>query len=225
MANNFGIFLPTRLGSERVKDKNTKPFAGYKGGLLELKLLQLLEIKNATIYLSTDDPKSIEIGQRVDRFGRLKIIQRPKHLCLSSTPLKELIDYVPTIVKEEHIVWTHVTSPMVHSAIYSDAIDSYFKSIENDSLMSVKKLQNFLWSKESGFVNFSREFGHWPRTQDIQPLFEVNSAFFIASKKVYLEGDRIGRNPQTYELSPLQSTDVDWEEDFEIAEKLFTLEN
>ena len=36
MANNkVAFFLPTRKGSERVKNKNTKPFAGIEGSLVE----------------------------------------------------------------------------------------------------------------------------------------------------------------------------------------------
>jgi CMP-N-acetylneuraminic acid synthetase len=34
----FTIFLPCRSGSERVPEKNTKPFAEVEGGLLTIKL-------------------------------------------------------------------------------------------------------------------------------------------------------------------------------------------
>ena len=37
------FYLPTRKGSERVINKNTKPFAGIEGGLVENKVKQLRE--------------------------------------------------------------------------------------------------------------------------------------------------------------------------------------
>ena len=44
------IFLPCRLGSERIPQKNTKDFAGIKGGLLKVKLNTLLPV--LTLYWS-----------------------------------------------------------------------------------------------------------------------------------------------------------------------------
>lgn len=41
MSDKVAFFLPTRKGSERVKNKNTRPFAGDEGGLVEIKIKQL----------------------------------------------------------------------------------------------------------------------------------------------------------------------------------------
>ena len=42
MGNKIAFFLPTRKGSERVRNKNTRPFAGIEGGLIENKIRQLV---------------------------------------------------------------------------------------------------------------------------------------------------------------------------------------
>lgn len=53
MANNkIAFYLPTRKGSERVKNKNTRNFAGIEGGLVENKLNQLLAT-NLSMRLSS----------------------------------------------------------------------------------------------------------------------------------------------------------------------------
>jgi N-acylneuraminate cytidylyltransferase len=223
MKNDVAIFLPTRKGSERVKDKNTKPFGSYENGLLELKLKQLLQIDNAKIYLSSNDPVSLDIAKKTKHTGNLIIIERPEELCQSGTPLSELINYVPEIISEKHILWTHVTSPFIDATAYQKAIAAYYnKPKKNDSLMSVSKVQEFLWSdKTNGFVNFKRTLGAWPRTQDLEPLYAVNSAIFLAPRSVYLKGDRIGQQPLLYELSKVESLDIDWEEDFNIAQDLY----
>ncbi|WP_278252789.1 hypothetical protein [Alteromonas sp. 5E99-2] len=36
-----------------------------------------------------------------------------------------------------------------------------------------------------------------------------------------MQGDRVGNNPFLFEMNSMESTDVDWEEDFTIAEILY----
>ena len=40
------FFLPARSGSERVANKNTRPFAGIPGGLMQNKMQQLVRSGN-----------------------------------------------------------------------------------------------------------------------------------------------------------------------------------
>ena len=229
MNKEVSIFLPTRAGSERVANKNTRNFAGVEGGLLAIKLEQLLSLsKVKEVVLSTNDEASIEVAQNFLSNPKLKLIQRPDHLAQSLTNLTDLVEYVPTICSSEHILWTHVTSPLVNAVDYETAINLYFEKMsENyDSLMSVKEIQNYVWSKKENKVSNRKDddFKKWPRTQDLEKVYEVNSAIFIASKKIYKkENDRIGKKPYLLIHSFLQSIDVDWEEDFKIAEKLYEL--
>jgi N-acylneuraminate cytidylyltransferase len=227
MNKKVSIFLPIRAGSERVTNKNTRNFAGVEGGLLAIKLEQLLSLsKVKEVVLSTNDQESIEVAQNFLSNPKLKLIQRPDHLAQSHTNLIDLVNYVPSICSSEHILWTHVTSPFVNAEDYETAINLYFeKMTENyDSLMSVKEIQNYVWSKKENKVSNRKDddFKKWPRTQDLEKVYEVNSAIFIASKKIYKkENDRIGKTPYLLTHSFLQSIDVDWEEDFMIAEKLY----
>ena len=222
----ISVFLPTRMGSERVENKNTRLFAGIDGGLRRLKLKQLLELDCLKkIILSTNDPKSIDI---VDRFfsgdDKILVLERPTELARSSTNLEDLVDYVPSVIKSEHILWTHVTSPFITSDMYEKMIDAYFKSLPKyDSLMSVNKVQNFLWSEEEGKVKNVRNNNKlkWPRTQDLDPLYEVNSGAFIFSREGYMKlNDRIGVRPLLWKQNIIEGFDIDWEEDFYLAESL-----
>lgn len=222
---SIAVFLPTRKGSERVKNKNTRKFAEFEGGLLELKLKQLNGLDVDEVILSTNDEESILIAKSLKSdFKNLHIKPRPDHLAESSTKLTDLIRYVPKITNCEHILWTHVTSPMVEKEIYAESINEYNQALENgyDSLMSVIPFQNFLWStKENDLVNREGTL-RWPRTQDLAKLYEINSAIFITPRYIYENKlDRVGEKPFLYEMNKLNSMDVDWEEDFKIAEALY----
>lgn len=222
----FAFFLPTRKGSERVLNKNTKPFAGIEGGLLYVKIEQLLEVPDIPIYISTNDEVTIEVAKSF-KSDRITISLRPENLCSSSTLLSDFIDYVPTIINEEHIIWVHVTEPFIDSKSLLNAIDIYRKNVlindEYDSLMSCNKIQTFLWDKSNqSFISHDRNIIKWPRSQDLKPIYEINSAIFINSKRNYnLYRDRIGVNPYLFELTKLQSIDIDWEDDFILAELLY----
>ena len=116
MSNKIAFFLPTRKGSERVKNKNTRLFAGIEGGLVENKLQQLLATKLIDeIIFSSNDEVSIAIAEKYKNDSRLRIIPRPEELCLSSTNLQDLICYVPTVTDALHILWGHVTTPLAQN--------------------------------------------------------------------------------------------------------------
>lgn len=217
-------FLPCRAGSERVKNKNTRQFAGVEGGLLKIKLDQLVRCTLIeTIVLSTDDEKVIRVSRPYG--SRVRIDLRPPGLATSDTSTDELIRYVPEIISDPHILWTHVTSPFAGEEVYEKAIKEYFRvstTGKYDSLMSVTPLRVHVWDKEGKPVNYLREELRWPRSQQVDPLFEVNSAVFISSRENYLKlGDRIGDKPFLFEMERTDSLDIDYEDDFMLAESIF----
>lgn len=222
---SIAVFLPTRKGSQRILDKSTKPFAGYKGGLLELKLKQLMRLKVDEVILSTNDECSIKIAKNlINDFPNLKIVTRPEHLAISSTSLSDLIAYVPSLTKCEHILWTHVTSPLVNESQYEKSIGKYLSSLKvgYDSLMTVNSFKNFLWSKEKNDIINRIGNERWPQTQDLEELYVINNAVFLASRVIYEKNfDRIGKNPFLFTIDKIQTMDIDVEEDFKLAEVVY----
>ncbi|MGJ3236242.1 cytidylyltransferase domain-containing protein [Marivirga sp.] len=226
MSKQVTFFLPIRKGSQRVKNKNTRTFAGIEGGLVKLKLEQLLQSKKIDqTVLSTNDEISIGIAKDLDPSeSKIKVIQRPEELCLDSTPLSELIKYVPTIIKDGHILWGHATTPFATAQVYDQVVNQYFKKLEEgyDSLITVTELQNFILNSEAKIINYEHKDGKWPRTQDLPILYEVNHAVFMACRDIYLSNsDRIGSKPYLYTQNQIESFDIDWEEDFLIAEAIY----
>ncbi|TDQ09930.1 acylneuraminate cytidylyltransferase family protein [Pedobacter metabolipauper] len=226
MHEPLSFFLPLRKGSERVINKNTKRFAGIEGGILALKLQQLIGSKLIDeIVLSTNDEVCIDVAKKfLNKDSRIKIDYRPQHLCESSTKLTDLIAYVPTVVSHEHIIWGHVTTPIADGADYDSGIRAYFDSLlaGYDSLISVMPFQNFLLNQSAEVINKNIAGIRWPRTQDLLPLYEINHVMFIAGKNIYLDlNDRVGSHPFLFEMDKLHSLDVDWEDDFLIAEAVY----
>lgn len=226
MKRDICFFLPTRKGSQRVKSKNTRPFSNVEGGILELKLRQLLKSKTLShVVLSTNDEASMDVAHRVDpQQSVIKIIERPNHLCLDTTALTDLIAYVPEIIREGHVIWGHTTTPFVTAEDYDKGIELYFSKLKEgyDSLISVMTLQNFLLDANAQVFNYDAGANRWPRTQDLPVLYEVNHAMFITSRENYQQQrNRVGTKPFLYEQDKIKSFDIDWEDDFLIAEAIY----
>jgi len=215
-------FLPCRKGSQRIPRKNVKPFAGYKFGLLEIKLQQLLESKLVRrIVLTTDDSEILEFASSLKEH-KIQLHERSANLSSSETSTDKLVGHALELIPEGHILWTHVTSPFITAANYDSIIEVYHEKLLSgyDSLMSVTPLRSFLW-QQGRPLNYDREVEKWPRTQTLLPVHEVNSGVFLAPSDVYRKhSDRIGSAPFLFEMDSITSHDIDWSADFEIAECL-----
>lgn len=215
-------FLPCRKGSQRVPKKNIRPFASFGFGLVEIKLRQLVDCNAIDrVILSTNDDEIIEFAHSLDA-SKLTVHRRAEELATSETSTDALVAHALELIGSGHLLWTHVTSPFITAEEYNKIIDAYRESLQSghDSLMTTTLLHVFLWD-ESGPINYDRNVEKWPRTQTLKPLHEVNSGAFIAPAEVYRSlGDRIGDKPVLYPLDKFTAFDIDWQEDFVVAEQL-----
>lgn len=222
MTEKVTCFLPCRAGSQRVVKKNIKPFAGYEYGLIQVKLHQLLAAEKIDeVVLTTNDDDILAYAESLGD-TRLRLHRRVEELSSSETSTDQLVAHALELIPEGHILWTHVTSPFITAKHYDDVIQSYFKQREQgyDSLMTTTKIHGFLWQDEQP-MNYDRAIEKWPRTQSLAAVHEVNSGAFLAPADLYRElDDRIGRRPYLYAMDKFTSFDIDWPEDFVIAECL-----
>jgi len=222
--NNAKIaaFLPCRKGSQRVPKKNIKPFAGYHFGLIQIKLQQLIDTQTIDkIILSSND---LEVLNYASSLNCPKIVchHRAEQLATSETSTDDLVGHALDLIPEGHILWTHVTSPFVNAQLYDKIIQQYKTVLKegNDSLMTTNLIHGFIWNDNKP-INYDRTKEKWPRTQTLKPLHEINSAVFLSSCESYKsQNDRIGNIPFLYALDKIQGFDIDWEEDFQIAQAI-----
>jgi len=213
-------FLPCRKGSQRIPRKNIKPFSGTKHGLIEIKLKQLLQSELIEeIILTTNDDDILSFASSLNQ-SKITLHKRIEELSSSETSTDKLIAHAADLIPEGHILWTHVTSPFITAKHYDEIISTYKEKLQagHDSLMTTTAIHSFLW-QDGNAMNYDRRIEKWPRTQTLKPIHEVNSGVFLASSHIYRQlDDRIGKHPYLYELDKLTSHDIDWPEDFIIAE-------
>ena len=156
--------------------------------------------------------------------SRLKIIPRPNELLSEYYKLTRL-----DLLCADHYrcrsypLGTCYPSPPRGGRSGCPQVELYLSKLHEDydSLVSVKELKNFLLNKYGVLINNTTDIP-WPRTQDLEVLYEINHAVFLAKRDVYVEQkNRIGKKPLLYLMDELHSKDVDWEEDFTIAEMFY----
>jgi CMP-N-acetylneuraminic acid synthetase len=210
--------VPMRHHSERVPGKNFRTFAGRS--LYHHIIDSLLACPNiAEVIIDTD---SSTIMQDVAQsFPRVQILERPLHLRDGGTPMNDVLLNAVTQVQADFYVQTHSTNPLLQSQTIQRAIDTFVTIYPvYDSLFSVTRVQTRLWD------SLTRSVNHNPsillRTQDLPPIYEENSNFYIFTKHM-LEArhNRIGERPLMFEVDRLEAWDVDEEIDFQVAEFLF----
>lgn len=219
-------FIPCRAGSERVKHKNTRPFAGYENGLLELKLRQLQKVSGLDrIIVSSNDQRVLDYSAEfaATEDPRVEPLPRPDEWGNSATSMGAFItDYIAHLSEDGDIFWTHVTHPFATAAVYDRALAAYarIRAEGQDSLISATRLQKFLWRNGRPF-NYDNSVERWPRSQDIEPVFEINHAIYaMPFALMRTTGDRIGHKPYFFEMEEAESMDIDWEEQFVLMEEI-----
>ena len=217
------VFLPVRKDSQRVKHKNTRAFSDSGLSLLQIKINQLVAVNVISrIVVSTNDELAIEQARE---FANDKVVIdiRPESLCAADTEISDLTKYAASVCKSETILWTHVTSPFFSGQDYSAALAEMQANAELgfDSLATVRQINEFVLDQNFVPLQDLRNWTHWPRTQDLDPLFVFTSAMFLAPRAIFESGARLGNRPYFLVCEDLPSTDIDTETDWAVSKALF----
>lgn len=201
--------VPMKLNSERVKNKNIKKFDNGRP-LCSYILDTLNNVNNIDeiyVYCSDERIKEyIPIG--------IEYLKRSEELDGSTVKINEVLKAFANDVDSDYYLLTHATAPFITKETIEKGVE-IIKKGEYDSVLTVSKLQDFLWKDNKPF-NYSLDA--IPRTQDLEPLYEETSGLYIYSRELILEeGRRVGHNPYLLEVSKIEALDIDTEDDFFIS--------
>ena len=205
--------------SERLPGKN---FRSFNGQPLYSIILQTLNRHPLVEKILVDSDSDEVLNYVKSSIAKGIAINRPAHLTGSHFSANDLIGHDITFSSNEHFFQTHCTNPLLTAVTITDAIEKYFASLSvHDSLFSVTKIQNRFFDTKGNPVNHLK--GQVLRLQDMPPVFMENASFFIFSKTSFTKAgnDRIGLAPLLYTVNRLEGTDIDYEEDFLLAELLY----
>lgn len=216
---NLTALLPMKGHSERVPNKNMRRFAGaplVHAVASRLEGCRLID----SIVIDTD---SKDIANYVlSNFKKARIIERPESLRGDMVPMNDIIGHDIGQCAGEHFVQTHSTNPLLRLETLESAINEYFASLGTyDSIFSVTKYQSRFYDSSGRPINHNPD--ELLRTQDLPPIYEENSNFFIFSRTSFINSGnkRIGQRPRMFPMERIEAVDIDEEADFNLAETLY----
>ncbi|MBR1731343.1 MAG: acylneuraminate cytidylyltransferase family protein, partial [Ruminococcus sp.] len=193
--------VPMKLNNRRLPQKNTKCFTNGKPlcWYILSTLLTVEGIDEVYVYCSNPDIKEF-IPEGV------KFLRRSETLDQDTTKMNEVLSSFAQNVPADVYVMTHTTAPFISKKSIENGLNAVLSG-EYDSSFAAKKLQDFLWKDNAPF---NYELDNIPRTQDLPPLFEETSGFYIYKSDVITKlNRRIGDKPYIVEVSEIESIDID----------------
>lgn len=216
--NRLTAIVPMRHSSERVPGKNYRDFAGKP--LFHHVVQTLLDCKQINqVVIDTDSP--IVIEQCAIVFPSVLVLERPEHLKDGTIPMNDVLLNTINQVPSEFYLQTHSTNPILSSETLSKGIAKFFELYPmHDSLFSVTRKHVRFWDSLARPINHNANI--LLRTQDLPPIFEENSCFYLFTKEILeRKHNRIGDRPFLYEIPEVEAQDIDVELNFIMAELLY----
>ena len=207
--------VPMKAHSERVPNKNICDLAGKP--LFHWIINALSKSRYLSeIVINTD---SKEIAKNAKKNFNVIILERPDFLLGDMVSIQPLIEYDLSQTDGEYYLQTHSTNPLLKTETIDKAIETFFAQKEHDALFSVTSVKTrFYWNDGTG-INHNPK--HLIRTQDLEPIYEENSCFYIFSKETNQKTkNRLGSKSLMFPIDRFEATDIDDLEDFYWAEYL-----
>ena len=216
--------LPMKGNSERVPNKNLKDFAGKP--LYHRTMDVLLASKYIDKVVVNTDSDAIKADLLKNYASRVIINNRPQEIVGDFVSMNKILEYDVSQLSADFYIQTHSTNPLLKTTSVDHAIEKMIalsKEGVYDSIFSVTRLQTRLYNANGEPFNHNPE--ELLRTQDLAPLYEENSNFYIFTKESFEKsgGKRIGNQPFMFEIDKIEAVDIDEPQDFVIAENLYKL--
>ena len=215
MLKNLVAVITVRKGSQRVKNKNFKPF-GEKNLLIH-KIEVLKRVKNLDdIIINTDSEEAIKIAKKYE----VNFKKREDYYASSECTNSEFWSNIAENTDSKYILFTHCTNPLIKIDTYEKIIDVFNKQKKtNDSINTVTEVKEFLYLKKNP-INFNPNKA--PNSQGLPDVVKLNFAInILLTKDMHERKSLVGDKPFFYKLDPLEGYDINTNFDFEFAEFLF----
>ncbi|MDF1616141.1 acylneuraminate cytidylyltransferase family protein [Petrocella sp. FN5] len=201
-------FVPIKLNSQRLPNKNILPVGGQP---LCWHILDTLSRTKGIdeVYVYCSDEKVKEYIP-----DKVKFLKRDKQLDGDLVKGFDIYDAFIKEVKADIYILAHTTSPFIKRETVESALDKMIDG-DYDSAFSAQRVQTFAWYNGKP-INY--DLNDVPRTQDMEPIYVETSGFFMFRKEIFTENRRrIGFKPYIQEVDSIEAVDIDTKEDYEFA--------
>ncbi|MBO5591456.1 MAG: cytidylyltransferase [Prevotella sp.] len=212
--------IPVRTGSQRVHDKNLRPFADST--LLDIKIRELQKVEELScIIVNTNSDELVSRINRQYAGGKVRAQRREDYYASSACSGSEFFQHLGEVTDTDIFVYTPCTSPFIKAETISRCIQTYLKERGQgcDSVSTVSSVKEFLWL-DGKAINYDPR--HAPNSQDLPDIVALNFGCSVISRDRLISGRNIiGKKPKFVTDTDIEAIDIDTPLDFYIAEQLY----
>lgn len=208
--------IPIRKGSQRVQNKNLRPFADTT--LLENKIKVL---KKAgffdDIIVNTDSEEAIAMAEA----NGVSWHRREPYYASSACSGSEFFQHLGIVTDCDVFCYCPVTSPFVSVETMMKCKALYEEKMQEgcDCVSTVSDVKEFLWL-DGKPVNYDKK--NAPNSQNLPDVKALNFGFTMVKRESLIKNRNIiGDNPLFVTTSGMESVDIDTPLDFYIAEQIY----
>ncbi len=226
MGRKIFCLIPARSGSKRIKKKNIKDFCGLPIIAWSIKAAYKSKLFDR-IIVSTDDDEIAKIA----RFHGAEVpFRRPTNISCDKSTTLDVIKHFISFINEPYvsnpiIFCLYATTPFITEKEMNLGLKKYLETNESRILFLAKEYnhpieRSFFINKEGSSVLNDPKSGNI-RTQDLIPKFHDSGQYYIGSKICWESISTIIDGNLPFIIDNFISHDIDFEKDWEFAEKLF----
>lgn len=211
--------IPVRKGSQRVKDKNLRPFAGTT--LLDIKIQMLLQVPEIDeIIVNTNSEAAIELIEEDYYNSKVKYHRRAEYYASSQCSGSEFFKHLGEVTNTDIFIYAPCTSPFVKPETVSECIKKFLDNgNEYDCVSTVSSVKEFLWL-DGKAINYDPL--NAPNSQNLPNVVALNFGTTVIRREDLIKNHNIiGKKPDFVITSDIESIDIDTPLDFYIAEQLY----
>jgi CMP-N-acetylneuraminic acid synthetase len=228
-ANVIGI-IPARGGSKRLKNKNILPLLGKP--LIAYTIEAALRAEKLDrVFVSTDSEEIAKVGKR----WNVEIIKRPAELATETSPIDESLRHIVTHLVETEgyqtdiVVLMQANLPIRAEGVIDKVVARLQKTRVETVATAIEISQRPEWMKRlindkaAPYMQPTKTY----RMQDLEKLYFVDGAVIAIRKDTLMRtrGDKtvhayMGQDIHLELQDRIYATEIDYEDDFEIAELL-----
>lgn len=211
--------IPVRKGSQRVKDKNLRPFAGTT--LLDVKIKSLLQVPEIdSIVVNTNSEAAIELV--VEEYAGTKVTyhRREEYYASSQCSGSDFFKHLGEVTDTDIFIYAPCTSPFVKPETFSACIKKFLEDKgEHDCVSTVSSVKEFLWL-DGKAMNYDPL--NAPNSQNLPDVVALNFGATVVKREDLIKNHNIiGKKPDFVITSDIEAVDIDTPLDFYIAEQLY----
>jgi CMP-N-acetylneuraminic acid synthetase len=217
---DVAILIQARLGSQRVPGKMLKPFSGTTlVDILLTKLKSSKVIDPSQVYLSLyeDELKDVASKYPFNIFNRSE-----KSAKSEGEPLTEIYEWWDKL-PHKYVVLISACNPLLKLETIENFVGEFVES-DREGAFAVFQKKTYYWDVD-GFPITDWKGSTIMNTKFIEPIYEAAHCLYASRLDIIGKGHWMDTNsppqPKLVVMEELEAFDIDYQWQFEIAEKLY----